>query len=195
MEDKNLTELEYSIKSYFGVLNNDELKSITSLFKIEKLNKGDFFLETNKKCNRLSFIQSGYLRIFLETENKEITQWISPKGYFVTDLSSFIFDKPARWTIQALTETVIYTIEKKEYEKLNKIVKQWNELEKLFIVHCFTTLEDRIFSHLSMTAEERYISFFENNKELFNHVPLNYIASMLGMTPETFSRIRKKQID
>jgi len=126
MEDENLTELENSIKSYFGVLNNDELKSITSLFKIEKLNKGDFFLETNKKCNRLSFIQSGYLRIFSETENKETTQWISTKGYFVTDLSSFIFDQPARWTIQALTETTIYTIKKKEYKNFHEIVKQWS---------------------------------------------------------------------
>ena len=70
----------------------------------------------------------------------------------------------------------------------------WNELEKKFLVNCFTTLEDRIFSHLSMTAEERYHFFFSQNKELFNLVPLQYIASMLGMTPETFSRIRKKHI-
>jgi CRP-like cAMP-binding protein len=67
-------------------------------------------------------------------------------------------------------------------------------LEKLFIARCFIMLEDRIFTHLSMTAEERYNFFFENNKELFNQVPLQYIASMLGMTPETFSRIRKKQL-
>lgn len=195
MEDNNLTELKHCIQSNFGDLDNEELIAITSLFKIEKLKKGDFFLEVNQKCKRLSFIQSGYLRIFIETENKEITQWISPKGYFITDLSSFIFDKPAKWTIQALTDTIIYTIDKNEYTKLNEILPKWNELEKLFIVHCFTTLEDRIFSHLSMTAEERYIFFFENNKELFNQVPLNYIASMLGMTAETFSRIRKKQMN
>jgi CRP-like cAMP-binding protein len=67
-------------------------------------------------------------------------------------------------------------------------------LEKLFIAKCFAILEDRIFSHLSMTAEERYHFFFGNNKVLFNQVPLQYIASMLGMTPETFSRIRKRQL-
>jgi CRP-like cAMP-binding protein len=55
-------------------------------------------------------------------------------------------------------------------------------------------LEDRIFSHLSMSAEDRYQFFFQHNKELFNQVPLQYIASMLGMTPETFSRIRKKSL-
>jgi len=54
-------------------------------------------------------------------------------------------------------------------------------------------LEDRVFSHLSMTAEERYNLYFNQNKELFNQVPLQHIASVLGMTAETFSRIRKRQ--
>ncbi|HEY5823130.1 MAG TPA: cyclic nucleotide-binding protein, partial [Cyclobacteriaceae bacterium] len=66
--------------------------------------------------------------------------------------------------------------------------------EKLFMVRCFSIMEDRIFGHLSMSAEERYQFFFNQNKELFNQVPLQYLASMLGMTPETFSRIRKKQL-
>lgn len=189
-----MTELELSIKSYFGVIDPEELSSITSLFQLETLKKGDYFLKTNKHCDRLSFIQSGFLRIFIETESKDVTQWIATKGYFVTDLSSFIFDKPARWTIQTLTDVEIYTIKKSEYDRIKAITPRWNELERLFIIHCFTTLEDRIFSHLSMSAEERYIFFFENNKELFHQVPLQYIASMLGMTPETFSRIRKKQI-
>lgn len=188
-----MTEFEISLEQHFGIVDTEELKAITSLFEPELLKKGDFFLETGKKCDRLSFIQSGFLRVFLETETKEITQWISTKGYFITDLSSFIFDQPARWTIQALTDVAIFSIRKSEYDKINTVIPKWAELEKQFIVHCFTTLENRIFSHLSMTAEERYYFFFENNKELFNQVPLQYIASMLGMTPETFSRIRKKQ--
>jgi len=93
-----------------------------------------------------------------------------------------------------LVDTELYTITKNDYKKIGDIVSKWNELEKIFIIKCFTILEDRIFSFLSMSAEERYNFFFENNRELFNQVPLQYIASMLGMTPETFSRIRKKQL-
>lgn len=186
-----MTELEHYIKSYFGVKQND-LEHIVSLFKLTELKKGDYFLKTGGSCNKLSFIKSGLLRIYVSTKDKEVTQWISTKGYFVTDLSSLIFDTPARWTIQALTDVELYTISKEEYNKIGKLIVQWHELEKLFIARCFTILEDRIFSHLSMTAEERYHFFFEHNKELFNQVPLQYIASMLGMTPETFSRIRKK---
>ena len=188
-----MTELEQYIKSYFGVVNDDDMKTIVSFFKLTSIKKGDYLLKSGKYCTNLSFVQSGLLRIFVNTEEKEVTQWISTKGYFTTDLSSFEFEIPSRWNIQALVDTKLYIIAKEDYKKIGDLVPKWNELEKLFLVRCFIILEDRIFSHLSMTAEERYNFFFENNRELFNQVPLQYIASMLGMTPETFSRIRKKQ--
>lgn len=189
-----MTELEQYIKATFGILEPASLKSIGSLFKLKTISKGDYLLQTGKKCDSLSFIQTGLVRIFVATEEKEITQWIATQGHFIADLSSLVFNTPARWTIQALSDSTIFTITKSDYNAIGKFVPQWHELEKLFITKCFITLEDRIFSHLSMSAEERYDFFFENNKELFNQVPLQYIASMLGMTPETFSRIRRKQL-
>lgn len=189
-----MTELEQHIKSYFEILELDELTKISSLFKLTTLKRGDYFLKTGKICNRFCFIQSGLLRVFALSDGKEITQWISTKGYFGTDLSSFFLESPSRWTIQALVNAEIYTITKNEYKKIADIIPKWNEFEKKFIIKCFTIMEERIFNHLSMSAEERYSFFFENNRELFNQVPLQYIASMLGMTPETFSRIRRKQL-
>lgn len=189
-----MTELEQYIKSYFGVVNADDLKTIVSLFTLTTIKKGECLLKAGKHCDNLSFVQSGLLRVYISTDEKEITQWISTKGYFSTDLSSFVFETVSRVSIQALTDTEVYSITKADYKKIGELVPKWHELEKLFIVRCFIMLEERIFSHLSMTAEERYDYFFQNNKELFNQVPLQYIASMLGMTPETFSRIRKRQL-
>lgn len=186
-----MNELEQYIQTYFGI-SSEDLAKIGAMFKTEHLQKNDFYLKGGSYCKKLSFVSEGMLRIYVPLENKEVTQWISTKGYFVTDLSSMMFNTPARFTIQTLTNTSLYTIYKSDYDTLGALVPKWHELEKLFIAKCFTILEDRIFSHLSMTAEERYNIFFENNKELFNQVPLQYIASMLGMTPETFSRIRKK---
>ncbi|MBK9732845.1 MAG: Crp/Fnr family transcriptional regulator [Chitinophagaceae bacterium] len=188
-----MTELEQYIQSYFGI-NKSDLKQIGSLFRPKYLKKDDYFLKTGARCNKLSFVKSGLLRIYVSTQEKEVTQWISTKGYFVTDLSSFIFNTPARWTIQTLSDSELFTISKEDYNHIGNLIPKWHELEKLFIARCFTILEDRIFSHLSMTAEERYRFFFEHNSEIFNQVPLQYIASMLGMTPETFSRIRKKKL-
>lgn len=189
-----MNELEQYISSYFGIVRADDLSLIASHFKEEQLSKGDFYLKTGQACEKLSFIQSGYLRIYHQTLDKEVTQWISTQGYFVTDLASLVFDSPARWTIQALSDAKLFTINKLEYNNLGNILPEWHQLEKLFLAKCFTILEDRVFSHLSMDSEERYTRFFEQNKDLFNQVPLQYIASMLGMTPETFSRIRKKSI-
>ncbi|RDC62767.1 Crp/Fnr family transcriptional regulator [Adhaeribacter pallidiroseus] len=110
----------------------------------------------------------------------------------MVDLASFIFNQPARWNIQALTDCVLYVIETTDYQNIGRIIPHWTELEKLFIAKCFIVLEDRVLQHLSLSAEERYEQLFNFNKELFNQVPLQYLASMLGMTPETFSRIRKK---
>jgi CRP-like cAMP-binding protein len=107
-------------------------------------------------------------------------------------MASLTFGTPSRWNIQALTDTELQTIHKDDYNRIAEIVPKWPEIEKQFIVKCFIMMENRIFAHLSMPAEERYSSFYNQNKELFSQVPLQYIASMLGMTPETFSRIRKK---
>jgi len=187
-----MTELENYIQSYFGFSQSNELNTIGSLFKTQKIEKGEFLLKSGQNCDKLVFISSGIIRIYALHDGEEITQWISVKGGFVTDLASLIFDSPARWNIQALTNADLYVIHKEDYRKIGNIIPKWHELEKLFIAKCFIMLEDRVFGFLSLSAEERYHIFFENNKSLFNEVPLQFIASMLGMTPETFSRIRKK---
>jgi len=188
-----MNELETYIKSYFAI-NNKHLEKLSSLFTIDTISKGDFHTKTGSYKSNLSFVKSGFFRIYSYHGGKEITQWISAKGEFVTDLSCILFENPARWNIQALTDCEVYSISTQQYHKIGEIVPEWNKLEKLFLSKCFLTLEDRVFSFLSLSAEERYQELFSQRRELFNQIPLNYLASMLGMTPETFSRIRRKAI-
>lgn len=189
-----MTELEHYLHTYFD-FDQGELATVAAFFKPEIIRKGDYYLKTGRQCNRLSFIRSGLLRVFVDLEDREVTQWICTQGYFVTDLASLIFEKPARWNIQALVDTAVYSIDRADYNRIGDHIPKWPMTEKLFIAHCFTTLEDRVFSFLSMTAEQRYNLLFEGHRDIFNQVPLQYIASMLGMTPETISRIRRKQLN
>ena len=188
-----MKDLEIYIQRYFGIPQND-LEKIASLFIPHLLSKGEFYLKQGMYCQTLSFIRSGLLRIYAPKDGKDVTQWISGKDYFITELSSLVFQTPSKWNIQALSACELYTISKENYQKIGQIVPKWHELEKLFIARCFNTMEERIFALLSQSAEERYETFFLSYPELFNQVPLQYIASLLNMTPETFSRIRKKKL-
>jgi CRP-like cAMP-binding protein len=89
--------------------------------------------------------------------------------------------------MQALTDCELYTIDKNNYDALGNNIPEWHKLEKLFLAKCFIILEERVNSHLFMTAEERYNQLLAISSELFNQVPLQYLASMLGMTPETLN--------
>lgn len=186
-----MTELETYIHSYFGI-NPDHIGRMAALFEETRLEKGAYYTRLGKYCRELSFVRSGFLRVYKYHDGKEVTQWLSSPGEFIADLSSLIFLQPARWEIQALTDCTFYTLHMDNYQNIGAVVPEWHELEKFFIAKCFLNLEDRVYTFLSMTAEERFHHFYEQKQELFNLVPLQYIASMLGMTPETLSRIRKK---
>lgn len=186
-----MTSLEQYIHHSIA-LSPDDLKAITTYFKPSAISKGDFFSRSGRYCEKLSFVQSGYLRVFFEANDREVTQWISPPNYFITDLSSYIYRQPGRWNIQALTDCTMLDLSRDDYDALSKEVPVWKDLDRLFIVKCFGMLEERVFSHLYMSAEERFNLMMKTQPELFNVVPLQYLASMLGMTPETLSRLRKK---
>tara|TARA_B100000780_G_scaffold278327_1_gene251480 strand:+ start:399 stop:968 length:570 start_codon:yes stop_codon:yes gene_type:complete len=188
-----MTELQTYIKSYFGIQPNQQ-QEVAELFKRETLYKGEYYTKVDHYCKKLSFVHSGYIRIYADTPQKEVTQWISGKGHFVTELSSFIFNQRSRFNLQALTDCELFTIHEEDYQKLQVLVPDWQQIEKRFISECFITLENRVFQFLSLSAEDRYDQLYNYDKELFTEVPQQYLASMLGMTPETFSRIRKKKI-
>lgn len=186
-----MTELEQYLRSYMGV-SDEDMSILVSYFHPTSLEKGDFFLKAGRVCDKLSFHRSGLMRVFAAHGDKEVTQWISFKGNLIADLGGIICQEPSRFNVVALTHCELYTIDKKDYLQLPASVPKWPSLERVLITRCFGFMETRIFSLLSMSGDERYRYLQEQNPDLFNQVPLKYLASMMGMTPESLSRIRKK---
>jgi len=187
-----MTELEEYLRSYMGV-SDEDMAALVSAFYPMTLEKGDYYLKAGRICDKLSFHREGLMRSFAVHGDKEVTQWISFRGNLITDLQGLVCDEPARFTIQALTRCELYTIDKQEYLGLHRRIERWPVLERTLITRCFGFMETRIFSLLSMSGEERYSYLQGQNPDLFDTVPLKYLASMMGMTPESLSRIRKKK--
>lgn len=183
--------LENYISSYFKV-EEIHISKVAQLFLPKSLRRNEFFSRKESYCDQLAFVQSGHIRIFDTIKDKEITQWISSPGQLITDLRSFVFNQRSRWQMQAIDDVQLFVIKASDFKKLNDIIPNWHKLEKEFIADCFITLENRVHSHLSLSAEVRYHHLYAYNPDIFERVPQQYIASMLGMTPETYSRIRKK---
>ncbi|MDO5981458.1 Crp/Fnr family transcriptional regulator [Flavivirga spongiicola] len=173
-------------------IDNDSLDSIISYFEIIKIKKGAFFSESGKICRKMAFIESGYLRMYDIAEGKEITFWIGSNGKFITSLSSFIFESENYWNIQALTDCTLYVISRENHFKLCKEQPKWLEFDNVLLAHSFALLERSMFAQLHTTAQQRFETLLKEEPALFNHVPLQHIASMLGITPESLSRLRNK---
>jgi CRP-like cAMP-binding protein len=188
-----MIELEKHIIHTFG-FSKAEFHSIKDFFQPREIKNGDYFLKEGQYVKQMGFVEKGILREFLYVNDKEVTKWFSTNGHFAVDLSGFLFDQKSKLNYQAITDTQILTLSKENYTRISSKVSRWDKLEKMFLAKCFAVLENRVVSHLAFSAEERYNHFFAFNPQLFNQVPLNQIASMLGMTPETLSRIRKKQM-
>lgn len=188
-----MSPFENYLQQYFDI-SSDECKLVAKSFKTETIKKGDYFLKAGAVSSKFGFIEQGILRLFVKLPDREVTQWISTPNSFVTDFNAFFYRQPSIRDIQALTETNLQSIDYEAYQALERVIPAWKEFEKLFIGKCFVFMESRVFDLISLSAEERYQRLFDQNRELFNLVPLQYLASMLGMTPETLSRIRKKQV-
>lgn len=165
---------------------------VATLFRQDELAKGDYFLRRGQTVRKLAFPRSGYLRGWAPAGDKDVTQWIFSPHYFVADLNALFFGTSARWNIQALGDCQLWTLPEENYLRIHEFVPRWESLEKQFLARCFMTLEDRVFSFLSLSARERYGALLAYNPVLFEAVPHHYLASMLGMTPETLSRVRRQ---
>lgn len=168
------------------------IPNITQFFRKEQLKKNDFLVKKGQYCRKMCLIEQGYFRFFSYSDKKVITHWIFGKEQMVTDVAGFFLHQPAKWNIQALTDTTVYTLTFSNFQILREKIPEWDNYEKLFLIKLMSALENRVFALLSMSAEERYQYLFESDSNMFNELPLHFLASMLGMTPETLSRIRRK---
>lgn len=156
--------------------------------------KNDYLVTQGKLCRHLYFLEQGALRGFYSLEEKEITHWFAFENDFVTSFHSFITQKPAVENIQLLEGSILWAISK---DTLNQLLNQYQEIERVLRIayeKYYIRLEERYVNGHFKTASERYQSLLTQTPALIERVPLGYIASYLGISGETLSRVRSKHL-
>ena len=139
------------------------------------------------------FLESGAIRGYYNLEGKEITHWFSFAPDFVTSFHSFITQQPAVESIQLLEGSVLWSISK---ENVDRLMKNYHEIERLVRIayeNYYIRLEERFVNAQFKTAAERYQNLLQQTPHILERVPLGYIASYLGISQETLSRIRGRR--
>lgn len=185
------------IKDYLGQIasiSSSDWEFFTSRLKRRVIPKKAIFLKLHEIENHISFIESGVVRLFIPKEDpeKEITFGFSFKDQFISAYDSFLTRKPSAYQLQALTETTILSITYDDLQAVYKTTQIGNLIGRLTAERLFLIKSSREQNLLNLNAEERYISLFKERPELLKIIPLKYISSYIGVTPQALSRIRRR---
>ncbi|MFT6983532.1 MAG: CRP-like cAMP-binding protein [Crocinitomicaceae bacterium] len=176
----------------FNILTDKEIDSFEDLIISKTLKKGEFFITEGKTCKQVAFINSGLFRSFYySSEDEDVTYCFTFENTFLTAYSSFITQAPTDENIQALTDVELLIISKEKIDQLESSSTNWLKLFKKIAENEYLKMEKRVFMLQRESAETRYNDLLKNHPEYLHTIPLNYLASYLGITPRHLSRIRK----
>lgn len=175
-------------------LTNSELALIDTYFEISHVAKKDFLLMSGKACNFIAFISEGAIRHFHVKSGIEKTCDISFANSWVTDFQSFTHGTPCIMNLQALENTAILLITKKNLAELYEKCSKYETFGRLMAEQVAQRATEIAMSLSSDKPEERYLNLIENHPDIFQRVQQKYIANFLGISPESLSRIRNRVV-
>lgn len=158
-------------------------------FQVE-IEKGGLLVKSGELCPNLYLVLKGVLRGYCENKRKQITTWITAENELVTSIRSFDFQKPSVENIQALEDCTLIAVSYQDLHHLYENFMEMNIIARKILEQYYREAEERAFISRLTSASEKYEHFLATKWELHNRIPLKYIASYLGVTLETLSRIR-----
>ena len=174
-------------------LSDEEFVYFTSLLKEKRLRKKQFLLEEGEVCTHECFVNSGCLRqYYLDEKGQEHIVQFALSDWWIGDQYSFVTGLPSPYFIDTLQESEVLLIEKNKLEELYKAVPKFERFFRIVFQNAYVAMQRRIVSKLSEPAEKSYVDFINRYPNIEQAVPQHQIASYLGITPESLSRIRKQ---
>lgn len=187
MYQKLLKKLQHHVP-----LNVNQQEQLVRCLEIEEIPKGSTLLEAGQIANQLYFVNQGVLRLLCQVDDQEVTRWFCFPNHFAVSYSSFFHRQPSQESIVTNTDSQIVSI---TYRSLNYLFQQdsvWTTLSLELLGQYYNRLLKQHLYHQTQSAAERYRSLIRERPDIADQVPLGQIASFLGITQPTLSRLRAR---
>lgn len=174
-------------------INKDDAKMISSIFTPLSVRKDTILVNNGDYSSSAYFVLSGYLRYYKNFENgEEQTIHLFSPGQFAASFLSFVENIKSDEILITITDSELLSIRKTDLERLYASENKWQLFGRKLMEMMLLEKEKRIIDLISLSAQERYMKLIETNPKLLQNVPVQYLASFIGIQPESLSRIRKQ---
>jgi CRP-like cAMP-binding protein len=176
-------------------LTESDIEFCKQYFELKSVAKNNIVEEENKVPKHLYFLSKGFMRLFYYDDNgDEITTLIVSQNRFITSFTNFINEVKSNENLECVTNCEFYRIERSKLIELIDKNENFKKFSLVIFEQAATTNQIRANDFATLTAELRYKKMVEHQPEIIQHVPIQYIASYLGIKPQSLSRIRKQMI-
>jgi CRP-like cAMP-binding protein len=175
------------------LLSEAEQKLVKTFFSPKKIRKKQYLLQEGNICRHLAFVEKGLLRSY-NVDEKGIEHMIhfAWEGWWMADMLSFLSNEPSTYHIDAIEDAELLLISQQDFEEMLLKVPVMERYFRILFQNNIISKERRLISSITNSAEEKYIHLTATNPELIKRIPQQLVASYLGITPETLSRIKNK---
>ena len=181
-----------SLKSKAG-FHDEDLALVKTHLTPKKLRRKQYLLQEGDVCKNIAFVEKGALRTYTVDDlgTEHILQF-ALEGWTISDLYSFLTGEASTYNIDALEAAELVLVSKAAHEEMLQTIPKYETYVRLQVTGAYIALQRRITSVLSLTTEERYKNFTASYPNIVQRVPQHMIASFMGLTPETLSRVRNR---
>jgi CRP-like cAMP-binding protein len=177
-------------------LTEKELNLARTFFVPKKIRRGQFLLHSGEVCKYIAFVEKGCLRqYYIDNKGEEHVVQFAIEDWWISDMYSTLSGTPATYNIDALENSELLLFERSRMDELTGQIPQFEKFFRLLLEGAFISKERRIAASLGMSAEEQYLCMLDMYPKIVQRVPQHQVASYLGITPQSLSRIRKELAD
>jgi CRP-like cAMP-binding protein len=175
----------------YVTLSEPELESVCTKFKSKIVKKNNFLLRQGEVCKDLVFVKKGCLRLYYMKDEIEVSVWFAFQHSSAIEIYSFISENPSNYFLQAIEDSEVLYLPKEELTKLYRDQPKMQEMMRNFWEDVILNLIKRFTALQTDSAEKRYFDLMRK-PEYLESIPQKYLASFIGVTPTSLSRIRKQ---